>query len=339
MSEFKVLFTFKVWDELAHYLRDNLAKYTNLNLIMPADDDEDTILNLASQADVLFGWRPKIELLNKAEKMKLFIQPGTGAEHLVKVFKKYGRKSDVIITNGHGHAYEVAQHALGMLLALTNHIVGYHNQMVDGKWRIRESMSEGLKNKKIGFLGYGPINQFIHKFLSPFTSDFSILKRTRDIELEASLSSKIKFYTTKEKHEFLQRLDVLIIAAPRTKKTENMIGEEELQMLGKNAYLLNVGRGPIINEKALYMALKKQVIKGAAIDVWYNYQPQEINGKTYPYDSNHPFHELENIILSPHRAGSPFGDLSRWDENIQNLITLAEERNDFINVIDLQEEY
>jgi len=84
---------------------------------------------------------------------------------------------------------------------------------------------------------------------------------------------------------------------------------------------------------------RKQLIKGAAIDVWYNYTPEEIDGKKYPYSSDHPFHELNNILLSPHRAGSPFGDLSRWDENIHNVKTLAEGRTDFINVVDLEEEY
>lgn len=335
----KVLFTFKVWDELKTYLIDKLGKYDSLELIFPPDDGEETILNLASQANVLFGWRPTIELLNKAKNMQLYIQPGTGAENLVRVFKDYSRKNEVIVTNGHGHAFEVAQHTLGMLLALTNHVVGYHNQMTTGKWRARGSMSYGLKNKRVGFLGYGPINQFVHEFLSPFSLEFSILKRTRDIELEKLLGPKIKFYTTQEKHKFLQELDILIIAAPHTKKTENMIGEEELKLLGKNGYIVNVGRGPIVEEKALFHALKEKTIKGAAIDVWYNYKPDEVEGKKYPYHSDHPFHELDNIILSPHRAGSPFGDLSRWDENIKNVITLAEGRSDFVNIVDLEEEY
>ncbi|MCE7734505.1 MAG: hypothetical protein GPJ54_06485 [Candidatus Heimdallarchaeota archaeon] len=335
----KVLFTFKVWDELKTYLIDKLGTYDNLELIFPPDDKEGTILDLAPKADILFGWRPTIELLNKAKNMQLYIQPGTGAENLVRVFENYNRKKDIIVTNGHGHAYECAQHALGMLLTLTNHIVENHNQMASGNWRTRGSMSYGLKNKRVGFLGYGPINKFVHEFLSPFSLEFSILKRTRDIELESSMSPKIKFYTTQEKHTFLEELDILIIAAPHTKKTENMIGEEELKLLGENGYVINVGRGPILEEKALFHALKEKTIKGAAIDVWYNYKPETSEGKKYPYSSDHPFHELDNIILSPHRAGSPFGDLSRWDENIKNVITLAEGRTDFINIVSLEEEY
>jgi phosphoglycerate dehydrogenase-like enzyme len=315
-----------------------IGQNDKIELIFPPDGEDETILNLAPQADILFGWRPKIELLNKSSNMKLYIQPGTGAEHLVRVFKEYPRKNEVIVTNGHGHAYEVAQHSLAMIFGLTNHIISYHNQMVDGKWRVRDKMSMGLKNKRIGFLGYGPINRYIHMFLQPFKLDFSILKRTRDVELQNSMTN-VNFYTTSELHKFLKEIDILMIAAPRTSKTENLIDEDELQLLGKDGLIINVGRGPIINENALYKALKDDVIKGAAIDVWYNYEPEKIEGKKYPYNSNHPFHELDNILLSPHRAGSPFGDLSRWDENLHNAVTLAEGKNDFINVINLDEEY
>lgn len=338
MSKVKVLFTFKVWDELKEYIENKLIAYPNINLIFPPDGEEETILSLAPQADVLFGWRPKIELLDKAANMKLYIQPGTGAEHLVKVFKEYRRRDVVVITNGHGHAYEVAQHSMAMIFALTNHIIGYHNQMVDGKWRDRNAKSVGLINKKVGFLGYGPINQYMYKFLSPYGLNFSILKRTRDKELEINLSD-VNFYTADQIENFISEIDILMIAAPRTKKTENMISYKELALLGKDGLIVNVGRGPIINEKDLYQALKDKTIAGAAIDVWYNYQPEEVDGKLFPYSSENPFHELNNIILSPHRAGSPFGDLSRWNENIQNLITIANGRNDFINVIDLEEEY
>jgi phosphoglycerate dehydrogenase-like enzyme len=334
----KVLFTFKVWDELREYIISKIGDNKKLELIFPPDGEETTILELAPQADVLFGWRPKIDLLNTSKNLKLFIQPGTGAEHLVRVFKEYAKRDEVIITNGHGHANEVAQHSIAMILALTNHIVSYHNQMVNGKWRERSAMSMGLKNKKVGFLGYGPINRYVHDFLKPFNLEFSILKRTRDEILENSMHD-VKFYTTNDLDKFIKGIDILMIAAPRTKKTENLIGQKELELLSKDGLIINVGRGPIINERDLYNALKDKKIRGAAIDVWYNYQPEELDGKKYPYDLNYPFHELDNILLSPHRAGSPFGELSRWDENLQGVVTLAESRTDFINVINLDEEY
>ena len=70
----------------------------------------------------------------------------------------------------------------------------------------------------------------------------------------------------------------------------------------------------------------------------YNYSPEKDKyGKEYPY--SYPFHKLKNIVLSPHRAASPFDDLSRWDEVIENLTRLAKGRKDFLNVVDIDEEY
>lgn len=117
-----------------------------------------------------------------------------------------------------------------------------------------------------------------------------------------------------------------------------MIGARELRLLGKDSLLVNVARGKIVNEKALYSALERNVIGGAAIDVWYNYSPaKDRKGREYPY--SHKFHNLSNIIMSPHRAASPFGDLERWDEVIENLLRLADGKRSFINEVDITAEY
>jgi phosphoglycerate dehydrogenase-like enzyme len=108
----------------------------------------------------------------------------------------------------------------------------------------------------------------------------------------------------------------------------------------KIPFLVNIARGAIINEEALYNALKNNVIAGAALDVWYNYHPEVDNDKKYPYDSEKfPFHELDNVILSPHRAASPHDDLKRWDEVIENISRFAEGEKDFINVVDIEKGY
>ena len=114
---------------------------------------------------------------------------------------------------------------------------------------------------------------------------------------------------------------------------------EELELLGKDGILVNIARGPIIDQKSLYEALKSKIIAGAAIDVWYNYSPDPIDGKYFPYNPEYPFHSLSNIILSPHRAGTLRGGLERWNGNIENIARMAQGRSDFVNVIDLELEY
>jgi phosphoglycerate dehydrogenase-like enzyme len=77
---------------------------------------------------------------------------------------------------------------------------------------------------------------------------------------------------------------------------------------------------------------------GAAIDVWYNYRPKATKGGLkYPYEF--PFHNLDNIVLSPHRGYSPFSDLLRWNEVIENISRISQDRSDLINVVNLKEEY
>ena len=106
----------------------------------------------------------------------------------------------------------------------------------------------------------------------------------------------------------------------------------------KNGLLVNLSRGAVINESDLYKSLQNKFITGAAIDVWYNYQPEpDEQGRKFP--ASYPFYELENVVLSPHRAASPFNDLNRWDEVIENISRLARKKSDFLNVVELQREY
>jgi len=108
--------------------------------------------------------------------------------------------------------------------------------------------------------------------------------------------------------------------------------------LGSNGLLVNVSREEILNEKSLYIALKNKIISGAAIDMWYNYNPKyNEEGKRFPY--NYPFHELDNIILSPYRGYSPFNDLKRWDEVIENISRISQGNCDLINIVNLEYQY
>jgi len=98
----------------------------------------------------------------------------------------------------------------------------------------------------------------------------------------------------------------------------NLLNEDNLTHLPTSALLVNVGRGAVINEAALYKTLKNKQISGAAIDVWYNYKPAAgKEGKKYPY--NFPFEKLDNVILSPHRGASPMDDPYRFTDLIYNL--------------------
>lgn len=322
----KVVFIWKVNDKLKSYLQSGLSSVKNLELIFPPAIDEKALLTICSDAQIIIGWKPTEKLLRAAVKLQLFINPGAGIQHLVSFFKEINQSRNVKLINGHGNAYFTAQHGVALLLTLANKVIPHHLWLKEGKWRLgdKQAKSIPLKYRKIGLLGYGHVNKHIHKMLQGFTNDIRFIKNDqKDIN---------------ELNKFLKQIDILICAVPFTSKTKNLLKMEELKLLGENGIIINLSRGQIINEKDLYEALQNKLIQSAAIDVWYDYDPiPDEQNRKYPF--HYPFHELENIVLSPHRAASPFDDLKRWDEVIENISRLAKGKCEFLNTVDLVKEY
>jgi phosphoglycerate dehydrogenase-like enzyme len=322
----KVVFIWKVNDKLKSYLQSGLSSVKNLELIFPPAIDEKALLTICSDAQIIIGWKPTEKLLRAAAKLQLFINPGAGVQHLVSFFKEINQSRNIKLINGHGNAYFTAQHGVALLLTLANKVIPHHLWLKEGKWRLgdKQAKSIPLKYRKIGLLGYGHVNKHIHKMLQGFTNDIQFIKNDqKDIN---------------ELNKFLKQIDILICAVPFTSKTKNLLKMEELKLLGENGIIINLSRGQIINEKDLYEALQNKLIQSAAIDVWYDYDPiPDEQNRKYPF--HYPFHELENIVLSPHRAASPFDDLKRWDEVIENISRLAKGKCEFLNTVDLVKEY
>ncbi|MBN1262487.1 MAG: hydroxyacid dehydrogenase, partial [Anaerolineae bacterium] len=110
-------------------------------------------------------------------------------------------------------------------------------------------------------------------------------------------------------HDLLPRADVLIIAVPHTDETTGLIGAAELALLPPKAILVNVARGPVVEQGALYRALREGRLHAAGLDVWYRYPSGQdagygaANARAHTPPADYPFHELDNVVMSPHRAG------------------------------------
>ncbi len=333
-----VLFIWEVRSELQEYLQKGLLDVEDLNLLFLADTSEENLLKHAPEAHIVVGWRPTREFLDTASNMKLFINPGVGVQHHIDTFRELTQNRDITLINGHGNTYFTAQHAVTLLLAATNKIIPHHNWMVEGQWRRGDSHAKSvpLRERKIGLLGYGAVNQKVHKFLAGFNVEFLVLKRKWNGDEE--LPTPVKQFLPKDLDEFLEETDMLMIAVPQTEETIGMIGEKELKLLGPESFLVNIARGIVVDEEALYNALQEKTIAGAGIDVWYEYRPEpDVDLRKYP--TKFPFHELENVVLSPHRGASPMDDLKRWDEVVENVTRFTEGREDFINVVELDRAY
>ncbi|MFW9795209.1 MAG: NAD(P)-dependent oxidoreductase [Candidatus Thorarchaeota archaeon] len=339
MIQTKVLFIWDVRDELKDYLREGLSHLDNVNLIFLENVSEDKLLKHAPDAQILVGWRPSRDLLDAANQFRLFINPGVGVQHHLETFRELTKTRDVILVNGHGNTYFTAQHAVALLLALTNKIIPHHRWMEQGKWRKGDSdaKSTPVRDRKVGLLGYGAVNKKVHRFLSGFDVEFHVCRRSWEEET-STLPTQVIRYTIPQIHEFLKETDILIVGVPQTPDTIGLIGSKELQLLGNKGLVVTVARGLVIDEEAFYYALSTKQIAGAAIDVWYDYKP-EADDKGRKYPTAFPFHKLDNVVLSPHRGASPMDDLKRWDEVIENITRFAKGRNDFLNIVDLERGY
>ncbi|MFW9930063.1 MAG: NAD(P)-dependent oxidoreductase, partial [Candidatus Thorarchaeota archaeon] len=242
----KVLFISDIPENVKEYLLEGLRNLPSVILLFPKDRSKENLFKLIKDTDVLIGWRPSLEILKHAEKMRFFINPGAGVHHLLEDFKEINKKRDVTLINGHGNSYFVAQHTVALLLTLMNRIIPHHEWMKKGRWRTgdNDAASIPLRFKNVGFLGYGAINKKVHKMLSGFNVTFSILRRDWSHN-EETIPSDVTKYTYNQLHDFLKKADILIIAVPVTKLTINMIDEEEITLLGPNGILVNVSRGEI----------------------------------------------------------------------------------------------
>jgi phosphoglycerate dehydrogenase-like enzyme len=136
----------------------------------------------------------------------------------------------------------------------------------------------------------------------------------------------------------LPRTQALIITLPHTPETDDLIGERELKLLPQGAVLVNIGRGPIVDENALFRALRDGHLHSAGLDVWYNYPPdEESRAETFP--ANLPFHELDNVVLSPHRGGATMESNVLRMEHLAALLNAAAAGEPMPNKVDITAGY
>jgi len=353
-----VLFTWDVRPALRDHLARGLSDVPGVRLVYPdhadpaalvypARPDVDGLADHAAEADVIIGWRPTRDLLEAATRLRVWINPGAGVGHLVELFREVNaaRGVPIALVNGHGNATFTAQHAVALLLALTNRVVMHHNWMAEGRWRTGDTdgASTPLRGRTVGLLGYGHINRLVHRFLGGFDVAFAILRRSwrpgeREVEDERVLPAAASRYRPDELGAFLDAVDTLVIAVPETAETTGIIDGAALGRLGPRGLVVNVARGPVVVEADLFAALRDGAIAGAALDVWYQYDPApDTDGRRFPFHL--PFHTLPNVVLSPHRAASPLDDLGRWDEVIENVWRIAAGRTDLRNEVDLTRGY
>ena len=132
----------------------------------------------------------------------------------------------------------------------------------------------------------------------------------------------------------LKSSDFVFVALPRTKETEGLLSREKLSLMKPTSILINISRGDIIDEGALYEVLRDKKIKGAGLDVWYEYPKNPEKDIKYP--SKYPFHQLENVVMTPHVAWkTPESEYFQIQQVVENIRRVAKGLP-LINVVSIE---
>ena len=229
-------------------------------------------------------------LLSYAKKLRIIAQYAVGFDN---IDLNECTKKGIYVTNTPGVLSEsVADLTMGLILAIARRIVEGDKFIRNGEWEKlgvawHPNLLVGmdLKGKTIGIVGMGSIGYEVAKRAKAFGMNIVYYSRRRKENIEKELNAKFL-----ELHELLKVSDIVSLHTPLTKATYHLIGEEELKKMKSTAYLINTARGAVVDERALYKALKEKWIAGAALDVF----PKE----PYPKDSD--LLKLDNIVVTPH---------------------------------------
>jgi phosphoglycerate dehydrogenase-like enzyme len=261
--------------------------------------DEAQIAAKLDRVDVLVTMAFTRAMGAAARRLKLVQVPGAGLERIDRSALPPG----AALANAYGHEVGIAEYALGAMLALTRDFVRLDAALRGGIWHSQWAVGAPppppwpeLAGKTLGILGYGRIGRALARRVRAF--DMEVCAIRRDVARSAAdglaLLGGLEILD-----DVLRRADYLVIALPATAETRGLIGSPQLAMMKRTAVLVNVARAEIIDEDALYHALAEREIAAAALDVWFRYPTDA--APTHP--ARRPFHELPNVLLTPHVSG------------------------------------
>ena len=313
----RIVFTQRLnslWQRKIEALREIDSAGTPLELVEAPEPGPEEL----GEAEVLVGSRVTRELVEAAPRLRAVLVPFTGVNSLpLDLLRQRG----IRVANSHGNARSVAERAVAMLLAFYGRIIPFDSDLRNGRWhgfaagRGLHDSWESIEGKSAAVLGVGAIGREVAGLLRPFGVTVTGLRRSGNSgppEFDAIVTSLV---------DAVRGKDVVVVALPATSETVGCIGAGELEEMA-GAVLVNIGRGDIVEEQPLYEALKDATLRGACIDTWYHY-PSSVGGLSAPdatLPGDAPFHELDNVILSPHVGGYTARATERSiDETVENL--------------------
>lgn len=259
----------------------------------------ESILENGRDVDIIASNRVPTDLLESASRLKMIQTFAAGVENID--FSAIQKKDDLIVCNSHINAAEVAEYAITLLFAVAKNIIPNDRELRKGDWKYAfggPNPNVEIRNKTCLIVGLGSIGSEIAKRLKGF--DVAIHAATRSgMSKHADLAEKL--VKIDEVKHLVKEADFIILSLPLTPDSKGLVNKEFISLMKSNSILVNISRGPIVEEEAIFSALRDNKIRGAGLDVWWRY-PKKWRGTGNP-PSDIPFQDLDNLVASPHRAG------------------------------------
>jgi len=226
------------------------------------------------------------EVIEASNKLKIIARAGVGVDN---VDVQAATERGVMVINApESTSITVAEHTMGLILALSRKIAIADSSVKNGKWEKSKFMGIELNGKILGVIGMGRIGSQVVTRSKAFGMETIVYDPYITEKTASELGVTVVDFET-----LIKKSDVMTIHVPLTSETKYLIGKEQLEMMKENAFLVNCARGGIIKECDLYEALSTGKIRGAGLDVFENEPPE-----------NSPLLELDNVVLTPHIAAS-----------------------------------
>lgn len=307
MSDYRLLVSCPLiqpsMEQYATQLSENGIEYNIVNVDQQLDEEE--LLEIVDDYHAIIAGDDEISrtVLKQAERLQVVVKWGIGTDNIDQAAaEEFGIK---VYNTPNAFGAEVADIVFGYAIMLTRHLHHIDAAVRTGDWHCPRGVS--LAGKTMGVIGVGDIGSSVARRAHAHGMDVlgnDVHELPADLVKETGISAV-------EKSELFQKADIVSLNCALTPETAQLVGSEELSMLGADGYLINTSRGELVDQPALVEALQNNNIAGAALDVFAD----------EPLPAEHPLTKLDNVILGTHNAQNTDEAVSRVnDRAVQTVI-------------------
>ncbi|NLO10252.1 MAG: D-2-hydroxyacid dehydrogenase [Clostridiales bacterium] len=250
---------------------------------------------MISKAEIIFGG-PRQDVLKRAKNLKWLQLYSAGADGYTDSDHLYMSKDILLTTSSGVYGRAISEHVLAMILSYNRNLQDYALLKQEKRWSSIYKTRD-FYGSTVGIIGFGDIGNEVALRAKALGARVLVVKRI----LSKKPDYVDEIYLTEEIDEVLGRSDYIVLTLPATEKTKGIISKERIGIMKPDAFLVNIGRGELIDQEALIEALRNNRIGGAGLDVM---TPE-------PLPADNPLWELPNVIITQHSSGLSVGNDTR----------------------------